>query len=292
MPAKLLIIGSTGQLARALIARADPRVWTLTALDRTALDLSGLTAIPAVLRRAKPDLVINAAAYTAVDRAESEPEIAFAVNRDAPCAIARHCAEHDTPLIHASTDYVFDGEKPAPYIENDAKAPLSIYGRSKSEGEDAILAAGAHAAIVRTSWVYAGGHQNFVSAILRIANERDVIDVVNDQIGAPTWAPDLADACLALGARLLDNDRSAEGLIHFANAGYVSRADFAEAIYERAAARGMKAASVQRIATAERPTPARRPLNSRLDLSRYSALIETPPDWRQALDLYFQNSAR
>jgi dTDP-4-dehydrorhamnose reductase len=235
------------------------------------------------LRDLRPDAVINAAAFTDVDRAETEAAAAFALNRDGPAALARACADLGAPLVHLSTDYVFDGAKPAPYVETDAKAPLNLYGHSKSEGEDSVLASGAHAAIVRTSWVFAAHGRNFLRTMLRLAEARDEIPVVADQIGRPTAASDLAQTCLAVALRALDRDPTSRGVFHYSDAGDASWADFAEAIFSEAAKAGLKLARVKRITTAEFPTPARRPANSRLDSTKIGAALGVAPrDWREA----------
>ncbi len=230
--------------------------------------------------------MINAAAYTAVDKAESEPDAAMALNRDGPAALARACADLDIPLVHISTDYVFDGTKPAPYVETDPKAPISVYGRSKSEGEDQIAASGARSAVIRTAGVYSSHGTNFLRTMLRLAETRDEIGVVADQVGRPTWAKDLAEASLAVAVRALDRDPAALGVFHYAGAGDASWADFAEAIFTNARARGAKAARVRRITTAEFPTPTKRPANSRLDTSKIEhELGLVPRDWRDACTL-------
>lgn len=279
----LLILGRTGQVASALGVAAADR-FAVRAMGRESLDLAQIEAIEPVLRAAKPDLVINAAAYTAVDLAENEPEAAFRLNRDAPAAIAAVCARIGAPLVHLSTDFVFDGAGGAPYAEDAPVHPLSVYGRSKAEGEAAVLGA-ARAAVVRTSWVYAAEGKNFVRTMLRLAAERGEVRVVADQRGRPTYARDLADALVRIGSALLDRDAAAEGLMHYANSGEAVWADLAEAAIDGAAKRGGKPARVTRIATSDYPTPARRPMDSRLDLSRYERFAgAAPPDWRDALD--------
>jgi dTDP-4-dehydrorhamnose reductase len=238
-----------------------------------------------VVRARRPDLVLIAAAYTAVDRAESEEETARLVNADAPGAIARACAETGAGLLHVSTDYVFDGAKPEPYVEEDPIAPASAYGRTKAEGEAAIRASGARAAIVRTSWVYSPFGANFVKTMLRLAESREEVGVVADQLGRPTAAADLAAALLELGLRMTRRDIAAEGLFHYAGAGDATWADFAEAVFAASAGRGGKQPRVRRIPTAEFPTPARRPANSRLDTAKIEGLGVRPRPWREALEI-------
>lgn len=271
--ARIVVVGASGQLGIELVrAGAD-----IIGLTRAELDLTDERSVAEILAPLGPDVVINAAAYTGVDKAESEPEAAFALNCDAPAALARAAADLGAAFVHVSTDYVFDGAKRAAYVEGDARAPLSVYGRSKAAGEDAVLAAHPGAAIVRTSWVYSPHRANFVKTMLRLAESRDAIGVVADQCGRPTAAADLANACLTLGRARIG------GVFHYAGAGDATWADFAEAIFAEAAARGRKAARVQCITTAEFPAPAKRPANSRLDTSKIEALGINPRPWREAL---------
>jgi dTDP-4-dehydrorhamnose reductase len=281
---RILVLGKSGQLAQAL-TRASPPDATISALGREALDLAGPeSALSAALRRFAPALVINAAAYTAVDRAESEPDAAFALNRDGPAALARLCADLDVPLIHVSTDYVFDGSKAGPYREDDARAPLNVYGASKASGEDAVLTASARATVVRTSWVFGSRGENFVKTMLRLAQTRDEIGVVHDQVGRPTSADDLATALLTCGFALLDRERAAAGVFHFAGADDASWADLADATFAGAATRGMRTAVVKKIPSAAYKTVAQRPLNSRLDSRKFTAAFGVEPTpWRSAL---------
>jgi dTDP-4-dehydrorhamnose reductase len=282
---RLLVIGGSGQLGSELTRAALPEGWTLSAPARDLLDITNTSAIATFVAAQRPDIIINASAYTAVDKAEHEPDLAFALNRNGPGALAKAAAAADAALVHVSTDYVFAGEGDRAYLETDPKAPLGVYGRSKSEGEDAVLAAGARAAIVRTSWVFSAHRANFVKTMLRLGETREEVGIVADQHGRPTSAGDLAGSCMALAQRLNERDARAEGLFHFANTGDASWADFAEAIFAGASARGRKPVRVNRIATADFPTPARRPANSRLDTSKISALLGAPPrPWRAALD--------
>ncbi|MGE0044821.1 MAG: dTDP-4-dehydrorhamnose reductase [Hyphomonadaceae bacterium] len=280
MTRTILILGRSGQLAQALFARPAPDGFRWDAWGRETLDLAR-DDVEARVRAAAPAAVINAAAHTGVDRAESEPEAAFALNRDAPGALARAAAALGAPFVHISTDYVFDGTKPSPYTEEDPLAPLGVYGRSKAEGEALVRESGGRAAIIRTSWVYARAGANFVNTMLRLSEARDEINVVADQIGRPTWARDLADACVGMTERLLLDDARAEGVFHYSGAGDATWADFAEAIF--AAAR--RPVRVKRITTEDYPTPAARPKNSRLDCSKIAALGIQPRPWREALAL-------
>lgn len=282
---KVLVFGKSGQLAQALAESAGDDV-SIVALGRGACDLTQTSAIAMAIADAAPDAVINAAAYTAVDKAESEPEAAEALNALAPAAMAAACAARGIPFVHVSTDYVFDGAKNAPYIESDPIAPQSAYGRSKAGGERGVLASGARAAILRTSWVYSAHGANFVKTMLRLAATRDEIGVVADQFGRPTWARDLADACLASAKALVAGKGEAAGVFHYAGGGDATWADFAEAIFAEAARRGLPNARVKRITTADYPTPAKRPANSRLDTTKIEATlgIRARP-WREALAL-------
>jgi len=277
MSERILVIGRSGQLATALQRIGGERVegW-----GRDRFDLADTASMPRKLADFGAAAVINAGGYTAVDQAERESDQAFALNRDGPAALAAACASLHIPLIHLSSDYVFDGAKIGAYVEDDARAPLSIYGHSKAEGEDAVLALGG--TIVRTSWVFAANGKNFVRAMLALAEKSDRISVVSNQVGRPTWADDLARACLALAER---RDTNGE-VFHFAGADDASWADFAEGIFAEAAARGLKSARVSRILSAEYPAAATRPANSRLDSSKLSALTGVAPrPWREALAL-------
>ena len=282
---RVLVIGGSGQLGIELTRAELPAGWSLSAPTRDMLDLTNTSAVGALVAAQRPEIIINASGHTAVDQAESEPELAFALNRDGPSALAQAAAAVEAALVHVSTDYVFPGDGDRAYLETDPKAPLGVYGRSKSEGEDGVLAAGARAAIVRTSWVFSPHRANFVKTMLRLAESRDEVGIVADQHGRPTSARDLATTCIALAQHLHNNDAPAQGLFHFANTGDATWADFAEAIFAGAARRGRKPVRVNRISTADYPTPARRPTNSRLDTSKISALLGAPPrPWRTALD--------
>lgn len=252
-------------------------------LGREDLDLARPDDAAAAVEAARPDVVVIAAAYTAVDRAESEEALAHVVNAEAPGAIARACAGTGAALVHVSTDYVFDGTKPDPYVEADPVAPVSAYGRTKAAGERAVLDSGAPTAVIRTSWVYSPWGANFVKTMLRLARERDELRVVADQQGRPTSAADLADAVLAVAERLAAGDEAVRGLLHYAGGGDATWANFAEAIVAGAEARGGRAVPVRRIATAEFPTPAPRPANSRLDTAKINALGVASPPWRESL---------
>lgn len=273
---KALVTGVSGQLGKALLA-TRPEGWDCIALDRSALDLSDADAIARVVDTEQPDLVLNAAAYTAVDRAESEPDLAHAINAGAPAAFARALANSGKRLVQVSTDFVFDGSKGQGYLPGDVRSPQSVYGASKAAGEDG---AGSDAIIVRTSWVYAAGGANFVRTMLRIMRERDSLSVVADQIGTPTWATGLANTLWALAAK------DQPGIYHHRDAGVASWYDFAVAIAEEAQAIGLlsRGPSIAPIATADYPTPAKRPAFSVLDVSGTRKLLgDAHVHWRANL---------
>lgn len=274
---KLLVFGQTGQLARELIRRAPPGVH-LTALGRAQADLAVPADCAAAIARAKPDVVINAAAFTAVDKAETDEAAATVINGDAPAAMAGICAGLGVPFLHVSTDYVFDGAGNQPYAPDDPTGPVGAYGRSKLAGEVGVrLAGGAHL-ILRTSWVISAHGNNFVKTMLRLGGARDSLDVVADQIGGPTPAAGIADALFVLAGAMRDG--AAGGTHHFAGAPDTSWADFARAIMAQA---GL-GCQIRDIASSQYPTPARRPLNSRLDCTSLRAYGIARPEWRQGLD--------
>lgn len=280
---RILLLGASGQLGIEISRAQIPARWTLSALGRDMLDLSEPAAVAAAIEAAKPDAIINASAYTAVDKAEAEPELAFALNRDAPAAMAQAAARLGVPLIHVSTDYVFSGDKPTPYVEDDPRQPANVYGRSKAEGEVAVLEAWDRAAVVRTSWVFSAHRANFLKTMLRLGETRDDVGVVSDQYGRPTHAGDLARGCIALAERLLDGDAGAAGVFHFAGKGDATWADFADVIFTETQSYGRGRVRVRRILTAEYPTPAARPTNSRLDTAKIEALGIVPADWRDGV---------
>jgi dTDP-4-dehydrorhamnose reductase len=229
--------------------------------------------------------IINCAAYTAVDRAESEPQAAFAINAEAPGIMARAAAARAIPLLHVSTDYVFDGSKPDAYSEEDPVAPLGVYGASKEAGERAVRDAGGRSIILRTAWVVSPWGHNFVKTMLRLGGERDELGVVADQVGCPTSAIDIAETLLILAERLLGDRREPCGTYHFVNSGQASWYDLASAVFAYAGARGMKIPRVNAIATADYPTPARRPANSRLSTAKLERTFGMKPrPWQEAVE--------
>ena len=278
---RILLTGCAGQLGREL-KRSLTCLGDVIACDRQEFDLADPDALRKAVREAAPTVIVNTAAHTAVDKAESEPELAMAINAIAPGVLAEEARRLGALLIHYSTDYVFDGTKPAPYTEDDSPAPLSVYGRSKREGELAIAATGARHLILRTSWVYGLHGANFMKTMLRLGKERDELRVVGDQVGAPTWSRHLADATALIVAR-----RDApQGLYHLAAAGETSWHGYAEAIFAEARRAGLlnKSPVVHRITSADYPLPAARPANSRLDCSRFRRDFDlTLPDWRTGL---------
>ncbi|MFB9149005.1 dTDP-4-dehydrorhamnose reductase [Roseovarius ramblicola] len=275
---RILVLGRTGQLGTG-IARRVPRGVRLDMSGRDRADLEAPETCAALIRETVPDAVINAAAYTAVDRAEEEEDRATRVNAAAPGAMAAECAVLGIPLVHISTDYVFDGAGSEPWQPGDIPAPLGAYGRSKLTGEMAVRESGAAHAILRTSWVVSAHGSNFVRTMLRLARERDSLRVVADQVGGPTPANALADACLRIAASLRA-EPGKTGTYHFSGAPETSRAGFARAIFDMACI----ACPVEDIPTADYPTPARRPLNSRLDCrATRDAFGLEQPDWRDGL---------
>lgn len=280
---RLLLTGASGQTGRECLRLAPARGFDLLTPSRSELDLEVPDLSGEQLMRLAPDAVLNCAAFTAVDAAEGEPERAFRINADAPRALGEAARRLGVPMVHISTDYVFDGTKTGAYVETDPIAPLGVYGRSKAEGEAGLLASGARAAIVRTSWVYSPHRSNFVKTMLRLAETREEIGVVDDQWGRPTSAADLADASLGLVTRLLSGEDLASGIFHYAGAGDTCWAGFAEAVFEGSAQRGGPLARVRRIPTSEYPTPARRPANSRLDTSKIEAIGIGVRPWRDQL---------
>jgi dTDP-4-dehydrorhamnose reductase len=277
----ILVTGGSGQLAQALGAAGQVRV-----VGRPAFDFDRPETIARAFDAAAPDLVINAAAYTAVDAAETDADAAFRANRDGPAALARLCRDAGVPLIHLSTDYVFDGTKGAPYVEDDAVSPQGVYGASKLAGERAVLDSGARAIVVRTSWVYAHTGRNFVRTMLGAARKTRSLRVVADQKGCPTTAVDLAAALLAIVARVTEKgwqDRFG-GVVHAAGTGWTTWHGLAEAAFAEASRYGAPVADVAAIRTEDWPTPARRPADSRLECGRLHAVFGVAlPPWQDGL---------
>lgn len=272
---RVLMFGRTGQVARE-IRRALPDV---TSLSRTEADLRNPDTCAAVIRASRADVIINAAAYTAVDRSESEPELAMAVNAAAPAAMARAAAETGTPFLHISTDYVYEGGGTAPWTEDGATGPLGVYGKSKLAGDESITAAGGPHVILRTSWVFSAQGTNFVKTMLRLGREREILKIVADQTGGPTAATDIAAALVGI-ARKFGAGSGKAGIYNFAGAPSTNWADFAREIFRQA---GL-ATQVNDIPTVDYPTPAARPGNSRLNCAKIARDYGIDqPDWRSSL---------
>ena len=274
----ILLTGAAGQLgfelARLLRAHGE-----VEALDRAALDLADADAVVAAMRRVRPQIIVNAAGYTAVDRAESEPELADAINARAPAVLAEEAKRLDALLIHYSTDYVFDGNSREPYREEDQASPLNVYGRSKLAGERAITAAGAAHLILRTSWIYGLHGQNFLLTMRRLAATRDELRVVSDQFGVPNWSRALAEATASLVSRGAAALAKKTGIYHLSGRGRASWFDFARAIFE-----GADRPRVVAITTAEYPTAARRPASAVPATDKFEAAFGFAlPDWRETL---------
>lgn len=281
----ILIAGRNGQLARCLHGLAAMRGLPVVALGRPELDLEHREGIDKLIASIAPSAIINAAAYTAVDQAESEAAKAFSVNRDGAAALADVAWQMNIPLIHLSTDYVFDGAKPDPYDESDIPAPLNVYGASKLAGEAAVLAAHPLATVIRCSWIYSPYGSNFVRTMLRLCETQQIVRVVRDQHGNPTSACDLAEAVLRIAERSVTDDRRATaGIFHLAGQGETTWHDFAQAIFYERSQSGARIPALEAITTEEFPTAARRPRNSRLDSSKAERVfgIRLAP-WRHAL---------
>jgi len=273
--APILVFGQNGQVARELAGLGAASGRAMRFAGRETLDLADHGAVQGLIAAIAPSAVINAAAYTAVDRAETEIDTAMALNRDAPAAMARACAARGLPFVHFSTDYVFAGDLDRPYVETDPTGPIGIYGASKLAGEQTVAGAGGAAATLRTSWVYSAHGTNFVKTMLRLAVGRDELGVVGDQRGRPTWARDCAEAAL-VAVDALAADPGLAGVYHLSGAGDATWAELAAATFEISAKRGGPSARVRAITTADYPTPAKRPANSRLDCGK----IEAALPWR------------
>src|SRR3984885_244002 len=281
---RIAVTGSKGQVATSLIERAEGKV-EIVALGRPAFDLTERAAVIAGLDAARPDVVVNAAAYTAVDKAETEEADAVRVNGDGAAHVAEAAMRLGVPLVHLSTDYVFDGALDRPYREDDPTSPTGAYGRSKLAGEKAVAERCEDSVIMSTALCFSPFGANFVRTMLSINETRDEVGVVADQRGNPTSALDIADALIAIAARLKgDASPALRGVFHMTGAGEASWADLAETIFREAAARGRRLTRVRRIATADYPTPARRPANSRLDNEKLARVYGVRlPGWRRSV---------
>lgn len=283
----ILVTGASGQLGHALVQRLSERGAEYRAVSRPDFDFEKPETIKACFERIKPDLVINAAAYTAVDQAQTEPQAAKASNHIGPLLLARLCEAENIPFIHVSTDYVFDGNKGAPYVESDATSPTGVYGTTKRDGEEAVLATNAKAIILRTSWVYSDYAKNFAKTMITAGQKMPVLRVVADQRGTPTAACDLADAILSITDQIHQTGWKPDyrGIFHATGSGETTWYGFACAIFEEASKRGYQPPQVQPISTSEWPTPTRRPPDSRLDCTKLAQVFGVKlPEWSYALE--------
>jgi dTDP-4-dehydrorhamnose reductase len=282
----IIVLGAKGQVGNDLVELLTLKGAEVRGFAREEADLTRVEDLIGKLAILKPTAVINAAAYTAVDLAEKEPEKAFLINGAAPGALARFCASKDIPFVHYSTDYVFSGIGDRPWTETDPTGPLSVYGKSKLAGEEEILAAGGKCVILRTSWVYSPFGKNFLNTMLKLGAEKDELRIVSDQVGAPTLSRHLAQATLDILNKARTMDHFPAGIFHVCNLGETTWYDFAREIFTQARANGLelRVKQITPIATADYPTPAKRPLNSRLSSLR---LLDTfaieLPEWRVAL---------
>ncbi len=284
---RIIVIGRHGQVAHALAERAAVHGVETVLLGRPKLDLADPSGIEDLLREKEGDLIVNTAAYTAVDQAETEPDLADAINGIGAGAVAGAAAAMGLPVIHLSTDYVFDGTLDRPYREDDATEPLGAYGASKLLGETAVAAETGDYVILRTAWIYSPFGKNFVKTMLRLASERDEIGVVADQVGSPTSALDLADGIYGVARNLLERprQRNLRGIFHMAGTDFASWAEFAAGIFALSARLVGPAARVRPLSTADYPTPARRPAHSRLDCTKLEAVHGIRlPSWRESLE--------
>lgn len=283
---RMAVTGRAGQVVLSLAEGAEAAGYSLVTLARPEVDLAEPASVEAALLALAPDIVVSAAAYTAVDKAESEPDLAMRVNRDGPMMLARTASRLGIPIVHLSTDYVFDGTKGAPYLETDAVSPLGVYGATKLAGERAIAEASDDYAILRTSWVYSPFGANFVKTMLRLAASRDRLTVVADQRGRPSYAPDIAVGIFTVASHLLETSApEGRGVFHLTGGGDTTWHAFAAAIVAGAAERGGRRVPVDPITTADYPTPARRPADSRLDCGKIERIHGVAlPDWRVSLD--------
>lgn len=285
---RIFVAGSSGQVALSLKEAATAKGIALETFGRPALDITDAQAVEKAVAAFDPTIIVNAAAYTAVDAAESDESTAFSVNASGAEALARAAATRDIPIIHISTDYVFDGTKNGAYVETDTTAPTGAYGRSKLAGEEKVQAACDKAIILRTAWVYSPFGKNFLKTMLMLAKSRDELGVVADQIGNPTYAPDIADGILAIASRIAEAgwQENYGGVFHMAGTGKASWHEFSEAIFDAGSCFGHPRPKVNAITTADYPTPARRPANSQMDCSRLGEVFDIHmPSWEQSTGL-------
>jgi dTDP-4-dehydrorhamnose reductase len=281
----ILVAGKSGQLSRSLVDVGEQRAIPVVAVGRPECDLENVGSIDRVVNAVLPRALVNAAAYTAVDVAESEPQRAFAVNRDGAGLLAATARRLQIPFVHVSTDYVFDGSKSSAYREDDATFPLGVYGQSKREGEIAVMDANPEALVMRTSWVYSPYGANFVRTMLRLSDTQDVVRVIDDQHGAPTAAVDLANAILDALAQILEQKiQGRAGIYHVTAVGETTWHGFAKAIFADWRDRGLRVPVLEAIATADYPTRVKRPANSRLDCGKFQRVFDISlPLWSTSL---------
>jgi dTDP-4-dehydrorhamnose reductase len=284
---KILITGAYGQVGFCLTHQAQANGWNVLAIDRDKLDITDPQAVASLVNEYKPDVIINAAAHTAVDKAETEVDASYAINRDGPKYLAEAAAVIGATILHISTDYVFSGDKEGSYSESDSVAPQGVYGASKLAGEEAVIAANTRHIILRTAWVFGEHGNNFVKTMLRLGLQRDQLGIVSDQFGGPTYAGDIAAALLAIADKAVIAPETIKwGIYHFAGYPHVSWHQFAQAIFDKAAERNIlpKTPELNALTTADYPTPAKRPTNSRLNCDKIFAEFNIQPsNWLQAL---------
>ncbi|MET0169195.1 MAG: dTDP-4-dehydrorhamnose reductase [Aliihoeflea sp.] len=286
---RVLVLGKSGQLANAL-SRLDQPGATIICIGRPDLDLENEASIRGAIARHTPDVVINAGAFTAVDRAESETDAAMAINAEGAGNAAAACAEAGIPIVHISTDYVYSGSKTAPYVENDATGPINAYGRSKLAGEVAVATHNPAHVILRTGWLYAPWGTNFARTMMRLSQERDVVRVVGDQFGTPTYVPHLAETVMKVAlASSTVSDIAKRGIFHIASTGEASWADFAEYLFAVSKRHGGAYSRVERIGTAQYPTPAARPGYSVLSTAKLREVFGLEmPAWQTGADAFVE----
>lgn len=283
--AKILVTGCNGQVGHCLVQQLTGKV-ELLAVDRNELDITDKQAVFAKVKAFQPDVIINAAAHTAVDRAETEVELSEQINVKGPQYLAQSASGIGAAILHISTDYVFNGQGQGGYKETDSTDPQSVYGKTKLAGEQTVLQANPKAIILRTAWVFGEHGNNFVKTMLRLAKERDSLGIVGDQFGGPTYAGDIAAALIKISEKIVQGGPVEYGIYHFSGKPYVSWYEFAQAIFEQAELQKILTISpvVKAIGSADYPTPAKRPANSRLDLTKIQKVFEiAPSDWQKAL---------
>lgn len=284
---KILVTGANGQVGYCLQQQLREQGWDFVALTRTELDISDAVAVNSAFAQYQPDIIINAAAYTAVDKAEQEQALAYTINRDGPANLARAAKDNDAAILHISTDYVFAGDASGTYSENDTTAPQGVYGHSKLEGEQAVSAANDKHIILRTAWVFGEHGNNFVKTMIRLGSTRDTLGIVADQEGGPTYAGDIASALLSIAKHYATGNATPWGTYHYAGLPHISWFGFAQHIFAQVEQAGLYNKAIPQlnaITTADYPTPAKRPANSKLDCSKLeNAFGIAPSDWQSAL---------